>query len=377
LISRFLFLFFVLSLSAFSQLPETEPEATTTFSETRAPSTSHMITITGMATTGEGDATLVAETVAETFRQAAAENPKVELKIANLGSRFADWITRKVMMKSKVPIQDLTPKERVALYFNTPEYRENFAFALIRGTANGIFSSITFVYSDYQLSALDLLPNAITVFAMSGGIQLGIDPFHAWLKNGAFSQALIPELAQKPEEPELQVEWTHKMERWRQREFYAKWFATQFTFMLGIDMALSNTGVFEGQSLVYVLSKTAINSLFAMFAEGSNEGIIVDATTAMAEKKSQGQTTESANKTRIRYDRVRRFLAGTLAVGSTALASFRNSGDESLWQALIPTDAQGAVLFGMGILGIATTKYMAWRKQKSCEAALAQEPLRH
>jgi hypothetical protein len=374
-ISKFILLSLV-ALGASSWAQENLPK--TADMDTCAPGpTGLCLSVVGLSASGQ-DADEVAEQLAVSYEAAARENPNVILKIANVGSAAADYLTAKIMVKSKVPIEDLTPRERIKLYASTPEYRENFVFALVRGGANSVGSTLTLalVVSDLALSPQDLLPSAFAIFFMSGGIQVGIDPFHLWLKNGSWSQALIPGLRQPPVDPVLLPKWQGRRDRWAEREFYAKWFATQFVFMCGIDLALIPSGIWNGQTLGMVLAKTLVNSLFAMFAEGAPEGLIVDGARALLEKakasrRAKGELDEiTRKKLEVTYDRYRRGLVAMIAVGSTALGLLRNSQSTLLWQVFVPTDTPGFILFSMGLVCVSASKIISWQKNRSCGRCL-------
>jgi hypothetical protein len=333
------------------------------------------LTTAAGAATGPDQIEQLVETLSDVVADARRENPNANIRVVGLGSRLADSVTRAILMKSKEPIDHLTPAGRVRFYWQTPEYRANLFFALARGTTNTGLTNLVLLVSD-RMDGLTLIPNVLSIFFMATSLQVGIDPFHAWLTNGNWSRTLVPSLRSKPADPKDQEKWNTKFERWKYTEFLAKWYLTQFVVMIVIDTALIPTGAWHDQTLVNIALKTMITSLFSMFAQGGPEGAVIALTEsrlslARARLASAGSLDPKADiKLTTKFDVIRRALVSSLGIASTILGTLRMSHATDLWSVFIPTDVPGAVLCGMGVLGVGVTEYLAWKKRKKTCAEL-------
>lgn len=333
------------------------------------------LTTVGMTAPEGESARLTGSHIADTLRRSHEENPQANLIVANAGSEAGTRMIQEIRARASVPIRDVSATIDTDHGDDDGPAEGNFQFAMVRGSANGVVTTLAFVLSNRHPSPVSLLPTLFAIFLMSGGIQVQIDPFHAWLKNGRRSQTLMPSL-RSPEN-------SARLEQWREREFYVKWFCTQFVFMIGIDLALIPAHVWEGKTLEFILAKTAINSLFAMFAEGSTEKVVVDSTwVAIENAKRENAAPEGLDRGSLKqqikkYNQRRRYLAGTFAVISTMLSSFRNTSGDQIMSAFVPSDVPGAILFAMGVLGMGASAYLVSKRRKlGCREVLGSVPLR-
>jgi hypothetical protein len=311
--------------------------------------------------------------IAATFDEAASQNPDGTLKIANLGEPSADGVSDAIIRQSHAPIQNVTPS-RVRQYFRNPDKVENLVGAILRGTVNGYVTCAAFVYSQH-VSWASLIPAGLSIALLSGGIQERLDDFHVWVKSGRLAQFLYPKLRKKPVDEYELVKWNANLKKWKEREFYGRWYLTQFIFMGVIDLALINTGVWKGQSLPGIILITMYTSLFLLYSEGAPENAIIEGTKmagerAISELELQRPVSET-EKRQIgrRYLRLKRLLTGINAVACTSLGATRNT-----TEVFLPSDKPGVALLAMGALGLGVTAKLAcMRARQTCAQKLAPD----